>query len=139
MQYIFFRSQKAYPCFKVWGACCADASRQGQRIWAGVQCMWLVCFYNGVFPFGLLPFCLLPTPFLHVSRDQSGMGMFSEQISMTHSNMLKSATGMFSEQISMTYTLTQNMLVKTSLVWACSVNKVSKSISVHPSLLIWQR
>ena len=88
---------------------------------------------NGVFPIGLLSFRLLTiwstpisstriwsTPFLHVSRDQFCVGVFSEQISMT-------------------YTLTQNMLVETNLVQTCSVNKVSKSVTVHPSLLIWQR
>ena len=31
------------------------------------------------------------------------------------------------------------MSVETNLVWACSVNKVSKSVTVHPSLLVWQR
>ena len=85
--------------------------------------MYVACTFftsmNGVFPFGLLPFHLLPiwstpissTPnlaysrfiysqlvysflFLHVSRDQSGMGMFSEQIGMAYT---LTGMGMFSK------------------------------------------
>ena len=33
---VLFRSQKAYPCFKVYRACGTDAWRQEQRIWVGV-------------------------------------------------------------------------------------------------------
>ena len=69
------------------------------------------CF--GVLPFHLLPFHLLPFRLLPVGL--LTVGLLPIGLLLFH------------------------MSVETNLVQACSINKVTKSITVHPSLLIWQR
>ena len=84
---------------------------------------------NCVFPFGLLPFGLLP------------FGLFSFRLLLCYMSVDGLLLFYMSEETILTQniTLTQNLSVETNLVWACSVNKVSKSVMVHHSLLIWQR
>ena len=61
--------------------------------------MWLVLLYiyEWCLPIWSTPISSTPiwsTPFLHVSKEQSGMGMFSEQIGMAYT---LTGMGMFSK------------------------------------------
>ena len=63
---------------------------------------------RGVFPFGLLPFGLLPIGLLPFGLLPLPIGLLPFGL-LLFLHRDQSGTGMFSEQISMTYTLTQNI------------------------------